>query len=174
MRNREKAAVALAERSAAEASLERLLDAPTAVGTNDSAGRYGVLCTGTVVAVDADGTMRVAVAGRSEALRARALAVISTSDLGKDVVLGFEGGMLDRPIVIGILGPSPFDDATDSAEITISSERLTLEGRAEVVIRCGPTSITLTESGKVLIKGEYVSSRATGTNRIRGGSVHIN
>jgi hypothetical protein len=166
--------VALAEPSAMETASERLLDAPAAVGPNDTEARHGLLCTGTIAAVDSNGTVRVAVAGRSAPLHARALAVISTSDLGKDVILGFEGGILERPIVIGVLGASPFEDTDDAAEITISSERLTFEGKTQVVIRCGPTSITLTESGKVLIKGEYVSSRATGTNRIRGGAVQIN
>lgn len=62
----------------------------------------------------------------------------------------------------------------DEDERTIRSERLVFEATTEIVIRCGAASITLTEGGKVLIKGEYVLSRSTGTNRIRGGSVQIN
>lgn len=175
MRNREKAATAaVAEPTAPEAPLDRLLDAPAAIGTTDDRARYGLLCTGCIVAVSSSGTVTVAVSGRNEPLSARALAHISPDDVGSDAVVGFEGGNVERPIVIGILGGSPFDDPGDVAEITIRRERLTFEGTAEVVIKCGATSITLTESGKVLIKGEYVSSRATGTNRIRGGSVHIN
>ena len=89
------------------------------------------------------------------------------------MVLAFESGRLDRPIVIGLLQNSPFEEETHS-ETGLRKERISLEADREVVIRCGAASITLTESGKVLIKGDYVSSRATGTHRIRGGSVQIN
>jgi len=44
----------------------------------------------------------------------------------------------------------------------------------QLVLRCGRASITLTAAGKVLIEGAYVSSRSTGVNRIKGGSVQIN
>ena len=42
------------------------------------------------------------------------------------------------------------------------------------MLRCGKASITLTREGKVLIKGAYLSSRSSGVNRIKGGSVQIN
>ncbi|MEW5071937.1 hypothetical protein AB1P14_09365, partial [Pseudomonas aeruginosa] len=38
----------------------------------------------------------------------------------------------------------------------------------------GKASITLTRAGKVIIRGAYLSSRSTGVNRIKGGSVQIN
>ena len=44
----------------------------------------------------------------------------------------------------------------------------------QIVLRCGEASITLTRAGKVLIRGAYVLSRSSGTNRIQGGSVEIN
>jgi hypothetical protein len=42
------------------------------------------------------------------------------------------------------------------------------------VLQCGKASITLTKAGKVLIQGSYVSSRSTGVNRVKGGSVQLN
>jgi hypothetical protein len=42
------------------------------------------------------------------------------------------------------------------------------------VLRCGQASVTLTKAGKVLIRGTYVSSRSSGVNRIKGGSVQLN
>jgi len=42
------------------------------------------------------------------------------------------------------------------------------------VLRCGKASITLTREGKVLIHGSYISSRSTGVNRVKGGSVQLN
>ena len=49
-----------------------------------------------------------------------------------------------------------------------------LEGREEVVIKCGEASITLTKAGKILIRGNYLLNRASGVNRIQGGSVQVN
>ena len=44
----------------------------------------------------------------------------------------------------------------------------------QLVLRCGKASITLTKAGKVLIQGTYLSSRSSGVNRIKGGSVQLN
>lgn len=38
----------------------------------------------------------------------------------------------------------------------------------------GAASITLRRNGEVVIKGTYVETSATGTHRIKGGSVEIN
>jgi hypothetical protein len=41
-------------------------------------------------------------------------------------------------------------------------------------LQCGKASITLTRAGKVLINGAYVSSRSSGVNRLKGGSIQLN
>ena len=46
--------------------------------------------------------------------------------------------------------------------------------RSAMPRRSPEASITLTRAGKVLIQGSYVSSRSTGVNRIKGGSVQLN
>ena len=53
-------------------------------------------------------------------------------------------------------------------------ERLELTAEREIVLRCGKASITLTRAGKVLIRGDYISSRSSGVNKIKGGSVQLN
>lgn len=58
--------------------------------------------------------------------------------------------------------------------IYIDGKHLVLEGHEEVVLRCGEASITLNRSGKISIRGKYLLSRATGMNRILGGSVQVN
>ena len=130
------------------------------------------LCVGRIVAVESSDRVLVAVGGRDEPLRARPIAIVTAADVGREAVVTFELGHVDKPIVLGILGASPFEE--DAGSVTVKRERLLLEGRDQVVIRCGSASITLTESGKILIKGDYISTRAIGTHRIRGGSVQIN
>jgi hypothetical protein len=49
-----------------------------------------------------------------------------------------------------------------------------LQGKDELVLRCGEASLTLRRNGRVVLRGTYVESRSKGTNRIKGGSVQIN
>lgn len=53
-------------------------------------------------------------------------------------------------------------------------KRIEIEGKDEVVLRCGEASITLRRNGRIVIRGAYVETRAKGTNRIKGGVVLIN
>ena len=58
--------------------------------------------------------------------------------------------------------------------VHLDGKRVVLEGQEEVVLRCGEASITLTRNGKIVIRGKYLLSRASGVNRILGGSVQVN
>ena len=79
-----------------------------------------------------------------------------------------------------VLGPvlSPGGGAarepTPDHAIKIDGRKIMVEGRDEVVLRCGRASITLTRDGRVAIRGVKLSSRASGSNKIKGGSVQIN
>ena len=114
-------------------------------------------------------------------LPARATVPLSRDQIGCEVVLAFANGDPLRPIIIGVLDqqtlavePASEEPADEEATAYVDGERVVLEGKKEIVLKCGKASITLTRAGKVLIKGAYVSSRSTGVQRIRGGSVHIN
>jgi hypothetical protein len=103
------------------------------------------------------------------------------------VVLLFEGGDPGRPFIMGLIqepSPSPLVDALleeqsqvpspAPVEAKVDGRRVVIEGKDEIVLRCGEASITLRRNGKVIVKGTYLESRATGTHRIKGGSVEIN
>ena len=72
------------------------------------------------------------------------------------------------------------DEAPDEArgarvfEADVDGARVKIFARDEVVIACGPASITLRRNGRVVIRGTYVETRSAGTNRIRGGQVRVN
>ena len=111
------------------------------------------------------------------ALASRATLDLHGAHIGRQVVLMFEGGDPQRPIVIGCLCREeawPLPEAPGQVEVDADGERLIVTAKEQVVIRCGKASITLTRAGKVLIQGEYVLSRSAGVNRVKGGSVQLN
>lgn len=120
---------------------------------------------------------------------ARSTTGVSRSELvkpenrGRDVLLLFEVGDPNRPIIIGLMD-DPLDHLV-SMELTapsvqkpndvrVDGKRVTIEAQEEVVLKCGAGSITLRRDGKIIIKGTHLLSRSSGQNRIKGGSVQIN
>lgn len=129
---------------------------------------------GVLMGFAADGAPLVVYAGNpaEAAVPARTTAVLAPGDVGREVALLFEGGDPARPLVVGRLvrpEATPALVVRDGAE-----EVLLLTAEREIVLRCGKASITLTRAGKVLIRGEYIFSRSTGVNKLKGGSIQLN
>jgi hypothetical protein len=154
---------------------------------------------GWIAGAGADGTVLVDFEGNAGGpLPARSTvaldgdAVLSALGSRQGAVLLFERGDPARPLIIGLVQPGPERpmlelmlpaSTTGSTEegapkvaavATVDGERVSIEGRDEIVLRCGEASITLRRNGKVIIRGAYVETYAAGTNRIKGGSVRIN
>ena len=113
----------------------------------------------------------------SDALTARSVVDLYGPHIGSKVVLMFEGGDSRRPIVMGVLREGDgwaVAEQPGQIEIDADGERLIIGAKEQIVLKCGKASITLTATGKVLIRGEYVSSQAAGVNRVKGGSVQLN
>lgn len=126
--------------------------------------------------LDHGGTPFVLLAMGEEPLAARSTVALKPSYVGRRVLLLFENNDLREPIVIGVLG-GPDESAAESAppvDVTIDGSRLTLKAERELVLQCGEASITLTCTGKVVIRGKALVSRSSGVNRIKGASVQIN
>lgn len=94
---------------------------------------------------------------------------------GCSLALMFVDGDPARPLAIGVIGQP---GATAKGIVTQGDERprdrLTLTAAREIVLQCGRASLVLTQAGKVLVRGAYVSLRSSGTQRITGASVQIN
>ncbi len=131
------------------------------------------------------------VPGSTEPQAARVASTISAKQLadahaaGHSAVVVFEGGDARLPIVVGLLAPAEPVGAeveTDRGELApgqglqadVDGKRVVLTGKDEIVLQCGKASITLRRNGRVVIRGVYVETYATGTNRVKGGQVLIN
>lgn len=168
---------------------QALLDAPQPELQQLLAGRSALqrprealpsVVTGELIAIADEGRSPLvlfACQHGSAAVRARTVVDLHGAHIGQPVVLMFEGGDASLPIVMGVLRQSagwPLADTPAQVEVDVNGERLVVSAKEELVLRCGKASVTLTKAGKVLIQGSYVSSRATGVNHVRGGSVQLN
>ena len=92
--------------------------------------------------------------------------------VGRAVVLVFEEGDPARPIVVGWL-----DDVSNRAPhrtLRVDGHTVVVAAEKRLELVCGESSITLTEDGKILVKGVNVLNQATELNKIRGAAVRIN
>lgn len=155
----------------------------------------GEIVIGTIAVIDGQGQPRVDFPGNPsrEPLVALSTLGVTVAHVGRQVALLFADGNPGSPVILGIIH-SPLHDLivgyestlqkpTATAEptsplradeITVDGKRVILEGKDEVVIKCGQSSITLTRAGKILIRGQYLLSQADGVNCIQGGSVQVN
>jgi hypothetical protein len=133
----------------------------------------GGVVIGTVAAVDDAGRITVSYPGcpAAEGCEARATVSVTQASVGREVALMFEAGDLARPIVMGFL---IHPETQPRPQVQADGERIELSAAKEITLRCGEASITLTRAGKILLRGTYISSRSSGVQRIRGGSVQIN
>src|SRR6185503_13655819 len=129
---------------------------------------------GTLLELDVIGSPRVDYPGNGGGpLLARTACSLDSGKVGREVALLFEGGDPAKPILLGVL-QRPGKPEPKALQVQVDGETLVLTGKKEIVLRCGKASLTLTSAGKVLLRGAYVSSRSSGVNRIKGGSVQIN
>jgi hypothetical protein len=130
-----------------------------------------------VLAVNADGTVRVKPAGNSRAAVARVAVPLDrarlekAADAGEEVLVAFLNGDPRSPVIVGALW-NHVDDAPVRA--SVDGKRISLKGHDEIVLECGNASITLRRNGRLIIKGALVETVSEGTNRIKGGQVRIN
>ncbi|MEM9453700.1 MAG: DUF6484 domain-containing protein [Myxococcota bacterium] len=103
---------------------------------------------------------------------ARTTIALTPADIGCELVLTFQSGRIDRPIILGkLLDPAA---SPDRARVLVDGDTLILQANQRLELRCGKATLVLTRAGKVLTHGRYISTRAAGTHRIKGGSVQIN
>ncbi len=112
--------------------------------------------------------------GNSEdhAIPARSTATLSKDDVGKEVALLFEDGDISRPLIVGkIVEPARIEE---EPSVVRDGELVKVTASEKMELRCGKASIVMKKSGHITIRGTYLTSHASASNRIRGGSVNLN
>lgn len=118
-----------------------------------------------------------------EIVAARSTVSLLRADVGRDVVVLFDGDDVRKPIIVGVVqeprigsgaAARPVERQEPLITASVDDERIVLKAEREIVLECGEASVTLTRAGKVLIKGAYVLSRSSGYNKIKGAVVDIN
>jgi hypothetical protein len=151
----------------------RRIEEPVATQAVESQAWVGV-ARGVMIVIVKDAGPFVDFAGNParKPILATSVVPIRETDQGREAVLMFEDCDPLRPIILGLV-----QDTTLTAKPTtlqVDGETLELTAQRQVVLRCGEASITLTRSGKVLIRGKYILSRSSGVNMIKGGVIHLN
>jgi hypothetical protein len=101
--------------------------------------------------------------------------------VGREVLVFFPGDASDRPVVTGLLakdhGVKPEEVQVarlHRPELQVDGNRLIVEAKQEISLRCGQASLTLTADGRIVLKGMEIVSRAMRAHKIKGGTVNIN
>lgn len=106
-----------------------------------------------------------------EVLAVRSAVALRREQVGAEVLLLWAG---EVAVITGVLEPHPLQTPPAPVRVQADGARHLIEADRDIVLRCGDASITLTRAGKVLIKGHYILSRASGYNKIKGAAVDIN
>ncbi|WP_229417946.1 hypothetical protein [Pseudoduganella buxea] len=72
-----------------------------------------------------------------------------------------------------MLTPAPAA-APLAADVLLDGERVVLEAAHEIELRCGEAALILSADGRIELRGTYITSQASATQRILGGSVNVN
>ncbi len=140
------------------------------------------LVTGTIVSIESDGQILVDFPGNSYGLlTARSTVKVGDGDVKKNVVLAFENADQRLPIVIGLIQDAPIAsrreihlDKQAVDDIRVDGRNIVLDAAKRVEIRCGQSSLIMQSDGKIIIKGNYIISRARQVNKVKGAAVKIN
>ncbi len=96
------------------------------------------------------------------------------------VMLAFEDGNSDQPIILAFLQPelTPVagsgSESSSVGEPTSDNGGARVEAKDEIVLRCGAASITLRRNGRIVLRGSCIESYSRGLVRIKGAVVKVN
>jgi hypothetical protein len=137
----------------------------------------GQVCRARLVGFADGGRTPLVVLSGTSAVRADVAIDLHGAHIGRDVVVLVATAGPARPLVIGVERGDvgwPMREQPAQVDVTADGERLVVEARAQLVLRCGKASLTLHADGRVEVRGDTIVSQASGANHVRGGSVQLN
>jgi len=159
----------------------------------------GEIIIGTLTSFSANGEPCVSFFDANKDIVAISTVGLSKSHIGRKVALLFSDGNINAPVIMGLIHNPLYEmlekssqqkqttdnhhgentkvllnDEINTEDVLIDGNKITFNAKDIIVLKCGESSITLTKSGKILIRGNYLLNRSTGVNRIMGGSVQVN
>ncbi|MDQ1918744.1 DUF6484 domain-containing protein [Massilia pseudoviolaceinigra] len=145
------------------------------VQTPQPAARANGIAVGIFDGVDEDGGALVSIPtfGLSR-IRARSISPLDLNQIGQSLALGFEAGEPTRPIILGVMLTTPAIPTLAPADVLLDGKKLVLTAEHEIELRCGDAALILSADGRIQLRGTYITSHASATQRILGGSVNIN
>ncbi|MEI9430408.1 DUF6484 domain-containing protein [Mesorhizobium sp. Cs1299R1N3] len=106
------------------------------------------------------------------AVSARSLTELTSDMVGAEVALLFQDGDPGRPLIVGrIVDPARKSNAP---HVVRDGECVRINANERIELRCGKATIIMEKDGRITIRGTYVTSHASATNRVRGASVNLN
>lgn len=106
--------------------------------------------------------------------RQRAALLFENGDPRLPVVVGLEQAPSPTPMLDAVLEEAEAELPASPVEAQVDGQRVVIEGRDEIVLRCGKASITLRRNGRVVLRGVYLETHSSGVTRIKGSSVQVN
>lgn len=122
---------------------------------------------------------------------AQSMVMISELDVGSQCAVMFQQGLIQRPIIMGMLIEpvvlsKNYDNALD-INLDVDEARtddnwneddipelIHIEAQQQIILQCGDSILYMDADGHVEIRGNRVITQSKGLNRIKGASVKIN
>ncbi len=144
--------------------------------TPDTQRKIEGIVTGLLDRIDADGSFAVSVPELQlrEVRTCSSLVNLAPTDVGRRVALAFDHGNRRSPLILGLMWQPRSRSVPAEAEVIVDGGRVELTAAREIELRCGEAAIVLTADGRIELRGSYITSHATSTQRILGASVNVN
>ncbi len=146
--------------------------------------------TAVVNAISDDGLASVLVFGRSDSCLAGSLIRFSSVENAREQLVGrtvlVRLDQSEFPIILGVITESVLDEELADGDallrlpqnqdisLRIDKQVVELSAEEEIKLTCGKSTLLLRRNGTIVLRGVKISSRASQSNKIKGGSVNIN
>jgi hypothetical protein len=125
----------------------------------------GAVMLASLTEIDASGQAWLQVPGIGRIQAVHSLVPLQAEQVGQQVAISQTP---NGAIVLGLLWQA------QSKQVKVDGQRQVIRAEQEIELRCGEAAIILSADGHIQLRGTYITSQASATQRILGGSVNVN